>query len=56
MSRIDWFIGFTPENFKKTTAKLLTKSFWDFCKIVYWIGNNREEAYAFLNLSLFPLF
>jgi len=24
----DWFVSFTSENFKKTTAKILTKSFW----------------------------
>ena len=53
VSKID--IGFTSENFKKTTAKLLTKSFQAFSETVCRIGNIREAAYAFLNLSSFPL-
>jgi len=57
---VKWFlrlidIGFTSENFKKTTAKLLTKSFQAFSETVCRIGNIREAAYAFLNLSSFPL-
>jgi len=56
MSKIDWFIGFTSENLKKTTAKTLTKSFQAFSETVCGIGNNREGAYAFLNSSSFPLF
>ena len=49
MSRIDWFINFTSENFKKTTAKILTKGFGE---TICGIGNNLEGAYAFLKLSL----
>ena len=56
MSRIDWFIGFTSKNSKKTTAKLFLKSVWAFCETVYGIDNNREGAYAFFNLSSYPLF
>jgi len=48
MSKIDWFIGFTSENFKKITAKILKKMFEE---AVCGIGNDREGTYAFLNLS-----
>jgi len=47
MSKVDWFISFTAVNLKKTTAELLP---------LYGIGNNREGAYVFLNLSSFLLF
>jgi len=53
MSKIDWFIGFTSENFKKITAKIFTKR---FDETVCGIGNDHEGAYAFLNLSSFPFF
>ena len=55
MSTIDGFIGFTSENLKKTTAEILTKSVLAFSETVCGIGNNREGAYAFQNLSLFSL-
>ena len=53
MSKIDWFIGFTSENFKKITAKIFKKR---FDETVCGIGNDREVAYAFLNLLSFPFF
>jgi len=54
MSKIDWFIRFTSENFKKITAKILKKR---FDETVCGIGNDRYGAYAFLNyLSSFPFF
>jgi len=53
MSKTDWFIGFTSENFKKITAKIFKKR---FDETVCGIGNDRGGPYAFLNLSSFPFF
>jgi len=53
MSMIDWFIGFTSENFKTITANILKKR---FDETVCGIGNDSEGAYAYLNLSSFPFF
>jgi len=53
MSKIDWFVCFAFENFKKITAKIFKKR---FDETVCGIGNDREGAYAFLNLSSFPFF
>ena len=44
MPMIDWFIGFTSENFKKITANILKKR---FDETVCWIGNDRERGLRF---------
>jgi len=51
MSKIDWFIGFTSENFEKITAKIFKKRFYE---TVCEIANDREGAHALLNLTSFP--
>jgi len=53
MSKIDWFIGFISENFKKITAKTFKKRFEE---TVCGIGNDRDGTHAFVNLSSFPFF